>query len=142
MPDATALTVLVPGAGPRVQAALERPPASVLEVEGVTLPPPVPITQVTATPGTALFCASRTSTISGWGSSVLTGPVWLFPAMIETPDAAPAVAVCTNVTGEPASPSTAAKARCVPAVLPKVRVTDVSPSAPVAVVLALTLPPP
>ena len=95
-----------PGARPSVQAVLARPLASVADVVGVTLPPPTPMTQATATDGTALPPASRTSTTIGCGSSVLTGPVWSSPETIVTPDAAPAVAVCTKVTGEPASPST------------------------------------
>ena len=75
IPDTTALTVLPPGLAPSVQAALARPLASVTEVVGVTLPPPTPITQATATDGTALPPASRTSTTRSCGSSVLTGPV-------------------------------------------------------------------
>ena len=48
------------------------------------------------------------------GSSVLTGPVWLSPERIVTPEAAPAVAVWTNATGDPASPSTLASVRWLP----------------------------
>jgi hypothetical protein len=53
-PDTTALTVLVPTDEPSVQRVLALPSASVVVFCGVTLPPPAPITQVTARPTTAL----------------------------------------------------------------------------------------
>ena len=75
MPETTALTVFDTGEGPSVQAALACPAASVMDVVGVMLPPPVRGTHVTATDGTALPPASRTWTTRSCGNSVLTGPV-------------------------------------------------------------------
>ena len=46
--------VVVPGVPPSVQAAVACPAASVEDVAGVTLPPPMPMTHVTATAGTAI----------------------------------------------------------------------------------------
>src|SRR5690349_22059429 len=121
MPDTTALTEFAPAFGPSVHAALVRPVASVTDVVGVTLPPPAPTTHATATEATGLLLASSTWTTRSLGSSVLTGPVWLSPETIDTPEAAPGVAVAVNVTGEPARPSTVAKVCCGPAVPPSVR---------------------
>ena len=52
-----------------VHRVLAFPSASVVLFCGLALPPPAPITQVTARFGTGLFWASSTCTTNGVGSS-------------------------------------------------------------------------
>src|SRR4051794_22964788 len=68
-PETTAFSVFTPGLGPRVQRTCASPSSSVVLVVAPTLPPPEPITQVTARLETPFPFSSWSRTTTGWLSS-------------------------------------------------------------------------
>jgi hypothetical protein len=78
-PVADADTVWEPGSRPRVNWVSPTPFASLGELDTESEPPPVTTAQLTFTPGTGFPWESDTLTLSGVGSVVAAGPVWLLP---------------------------------------------------------------
>jgi hypothetical protein len=68
-----AVSVLLPGTGPRVQLpTVAMPLALVVALPPVILPPPVATAKVTGTPETGLFSVSRTRTLGAVVTAVPT----------------------------------------------------------------------
>jgi hypothetical protein len=141
-PVAWAVCVLSIGviAVPSVQLVDAMPLALVVEVSGLTEPPPSSTDQLTVTPDTGLLRASATRTESGVGSVCPTVSVCCCPPLIAICVAPPTCAVTLNVTG--VSPATLALVVWVPGVGPRVRVVDACPAASVADDAGFTDPPP
>src|ERR1043166_2339828 len=101
VPD-VAVKVFGPAALPRVQLVTAALPLALVVCEApVTLPPPVPGANVTATPATGLANASRTTTAGGTVTAVPTVAVWPSPALLAIDAAAAAVTptLAVAVTG-------------------------------------------
>src|SRR5207302_3329865 len=140
-----AVNVFDPAVGPRVHAVTAATPSApvVTGLVGVTLPPPVPGANVTATPATGLPSWSRTITDGGTATAVPTRACCPLPAWTAIWVAAPAVALARNVTGLPWSVADVAVKVLGPAALPRVQlVTAATPLALVACEAPVTLPPP
>jgi len=103
---ATALTACESGVGPRVKTVLARPLASVIDVAGETLPPPLTTDQVTWTPTAAAPCVSATATLSGVASTAFgkaACPLPLNTATTYGPAGLPGVVVLLELHAAPAS---------------------------------------
>src|SRR5205807_9525297 len=91
-PGAVAVSVYGPAVLPRIQLpTAAMPVASVVWFAPVTVPPPVPGANVTATPATGLLLASRTITDGGMATAVPVIAFWPLPAFMAIWVAAPAV---------------------------------------------------
>src|SRR5205807_2646100 len=162
-PVACAVCVLSIGviAVPSVQLVDAMPLELVLEVSGLTEPPPSTTDQLTVTPATGLLSASATRTDKGTGSvwptvsvwpcppliairvAPPTCPTWLSPENFARVAAGPAVPVAVNVTGLPVRPAALAVRVLAPAVVPRVQVPTVAMPLEFVVCSApVTLPPP
>src|SRR6184192_2586731 len=141
-PVAWAVCVLSVGviAVPSVQLVDAMPPVLVVEVSGLTEPPPSSTDQLTVTPATGLLRASATRTDNGTGSACPTVSVCCCPPVIAICVAPPTWAVTLNVTG--VRPAALALVVCVPGVGPSVRVVDACPEASVTDEVGFTEPPP
>src|SRR5207302_3145926 len=140
-----AVNVFDPAVGPRVHAVTAATPSApvVTGLVGVTLPPPVPGANVTATPATGLPSWSRTITDGGTATAVPTRACCPLPAWTAIWVAAPAVALARNVTGLPCSVPDVAVKVLGPAALPSVQlVTAATPLALVVCEAPVMLPPP
>src|SRR3989442_6993971 len=118
-PVAWAVCVLSVGviAVPSVQLVEAIPPASVVDVRGLTVPPPSSTDQLTVTPATGLLRPSATRTERGIGSVCATVSVWRSPPLIAICVAPPTCAVTLNVTVvRPVAPAVVV---CVPGVGPR-----------------------
>src|SRR5437879_6199181 len=100
-PVAWAVCVLSLGviAVPSVQLVDAMPLEFVLELSGLTEPPPSTTDQLMVTPATGLLSASATRTDNGTGSVWPTVSVWPCPPLIAICVAPPTCAVTLNVTG-------------------------------------------
>src|SRR5439155_20447657 len=125
---------------PNVQLVDAMPLEFVLELSGLTEPPPSTTDQLIVTPATGLLSASATRTDNGTGSVWPTVSVWPCPPLIAICVAPPTGAVTLNVTG--VRPAALAVVVCVPGVGPRVRVVDACPAASVADEVGFTEPPP
>src|SRR5437879_5880836 len=98
VPDA-AVRVLGPATAPSVHDVTAATPSApvVTGLVGLTLPPPVPGANVTATSATGLPCWSRTITDGGTATAVPTGAAWPSPALIAMDAAAAAVTLTLAV---------------------------------------------
>src|SRR5438128_1878213 len=141
-PVACAVCVVSVGviAVPSVQFVDAMPLELVVEVSGLTEPPPPSTDQLMVTPATGLLSASATRTDNGTGSVCPTVSVCCCPPLIAICVAPPTCAVTLNVTG--VSPATLAVLVCVPGVGPRVRVVDACPATSVAEEVGFTEPPP
>src|SRR2546429_86432 len=130
-PVACAVCVLSVGviAVPSVQLVEAMPLVLVVEVSGLTEPPPSSTDQLTVTPATGLLRASATRTDNGTGSACPTVSVCCCPPLTAICGAPPTWAVALNVTG--VRPAPLAVVVCVPGVGPSVRVVDACPAAAV-----------
>src|SRR5690242_18731908 len=126
-PVACAVCVLSVGviAVPSVQFVDAMPLELVVDVSGLTEPPPSSTDQLMVTPATGLLSASATRTDNGVGSVWPTVSVWLCPPLIAICVAPPTCAVTAKVTG--VSPLTLAVVVCVPGVGPRERVVAACP---------------
>ncbi len=77
-PVAVAVRDCAPAVGPRRHVVWALPDASVVTVAEPT-EPPLAAAKVTGTPGAPWPSVAVTRTTTGWGSVVLTGPVWPLP---------------------------------------------------------------
>src|ERR1041385_6725470 len=107
---------------PSVQLVDAMPLVLVVEVSGLTEPPPSSTDQLMVTPATGLLRASATRTDRGTGSVCPTVSVCCCPPLITICVAPPTWAVTLNVTG--VRPVALAVVVCVPGVGPSVRVGD------------------
>src|SRR5437764_629928 len=141
-PVAWAVCVLSLGviAVPTVQLVDAMPLEFVLELSGLTEPPPSTTDQLMVTPATGLLSASATRTDNGTGSVWPTVSVWPWPPLIAICVAPPSCAWTLNVTG--VRPAALAVVVWVPGVGPRVRVVDACPAASVADEVGFTEPPP
>src|SRR5256885_2966214 len=141
-PVACAVCVLSVGVidVPSVQLVEAMPLEFVLELSGLTEPPPSSTDQLMVTPATGLLRASATRTDSGTGSVCPTVSVCCCPPLIAICVAPPTWAVTLNVTG--VRPAALALVVCVPGVGPSVRVVDACPEASVTDEVGFTEPPP
>ena len=100
-PVACAVCVLSVGVipVPSVQLVDAMPLEFVLELSGLTEPPPSTTDQLIVTPATGLLSASATRTDNGTGSVWPTVSVWPCPPLIAICVAPPTCAVTLNVTG-------------------------------------------
>src|SRR2546422_1653515 len=144
VPDA-AVRVLSPATVPSVHEVTAAIPSApvVTGLVGLTLPPPRPGANGTATPATGLPCWSFTIADGGIGTAVPTRACCPSPALMAIWVAAPAFPVALNVTGLPWSVPDVAVSVFGPAVLPRVQlVTAAMPLALVVCEAPVTLPPP
>ena len=107
---------------PNVQLVVAIPEVFVVDVGGLTVPPPPVTAHVTETPDTGLFSASATLTDRGTESVAPTVSAWPSPPFSTICVAPPTVAVMLKVTVVGTPPSVAvAVVVCMPAVGPSVR---------------------
>src|SRR5205823_1412274 len=125
---------------PSVQLVDAMPLEFVLELSGLTEPPPSTTDQLMVTPATELLSASATRTDKGTGSVWPTVSVWPCPPLIAICVAPPTCAWTLNVTG--VRPAALAVVVCVPGVGPRVRVVDACPAASVTDEVGFSDPPP
>src|SRR2546421_697925 len=91
-PYTTLFRSCVPAAGPRVRVALATPLASVVDVAGLIVPPPVPTAQLTTDPESTRLNSSHDQTPYAVFCLIPNGPVWLFPALMASTAPFPATA--------------------------------------------------
>src|SRR5256885_4190 len=141
-PVACAVCVLSVGVidVPSVQLVEAMPLEFVLELSGLTEPPPSRTDQLMVTPATGLLRPSATRTDSGTGIVCPTVSVCCCPPLIAICVAPPTCAVTLNVTA--VRPVALAVVVWVPGVAPSVRVVDAWPAASVTDEVGFTEPPP
>jgi hypothetical protein len=122
-PVAVAVSVFAPTTVPKVQAGLVAIPtlSVITEPEDANVPAPLLTAKVTATPLTALPCASVTVTEGAVPTTVPTVALCGFPDRTAIRAAAPATPVAVKVTGEPLNPVAVAVSVFAPTVVPKVQ---------------------
>src|SRR5205807_8065836 len=139
-----AVNVFGPAVGPRVHAVAAATPSApvVTGLVGLTLPPPVPGANVTATPATELPNWSRTITDGGTATAVPTRADCPSPALIAIWVAPLAVPLARNVTGLPCSVPDVAVSVFGPAVVPSVQLVTAATPLALVVWAAPVMPPP
>jgi hypothetical protein len=120
-PVAVAVSVFAPTTVPKVQAGLVAIPtlSVITEPEDANVPAPLLTAKVTATPLTALPCASVTVTEGAVPTTVPTVALCGFPDRTAIRAAAPATPVAVKVTGAPLNP--VAVSVFAPTIVPKVQ---------------------
>src|SRR5712691_1228091 len=140
-PVTVAVSVLVPGLAPTVQLpTVATPSLPVVAVRPVALPPPVATANVTWTPPTGMFDASRTSTAGLMLRAYPTRPVWPSPPCTTTDAGGPGVCtVARKVAGLPVTPEPVTVAYSVS--VPGLKSTVHPPTVPTPAEAVTTVPP-